>query len=421
MSWTNQENFFSTVHFNSGTQSIYHDGTTEASPPILDMPSFDASSDFTIEFFCYYDGSGLMSPVTVYDRTTERYIIFWPAGGTAYLQWSTNSGVTFKNYSVSPTMAGRWVHMACTYIQLTDTIYFAVDGVVNSYTADLSADFKTATALEAHFHIWPNNPASRIFEGYVDDFKVTSSAIYTSAYTVPDATTWTTSSPTVYLEGMEPLAPLEVVPGVLTIGATITDTGANAYRISITPDGGSEIVSVSSTTDLTHTIQGLSPETTYTVSLYADVGSGFVFETADTVTTLANVSTNYETSAFGDSTNGFDLTNLDETSRDLISSVMNDLFVTGDPVSVKLDNGQNVDTLFVNLGTSAPIEDSEAVLAPFDSGNGAGQSVTMTLSDTSTSSVDFNEVASTIVIGGVTYSVGDTLVLDGKKVTIRET
>lgn len=61
---------------------------------------------------------------------------------------------------------------------------------------------------------------------------------------------------------------------------------------------------------------------------------------------------------------------------------------------------------------------STGVLFPFDASVGSGQSATLTLADTTTVSVSYDESTEEIAISGQGYSDGDSFVLDGKKVTL---
>jgi len=209
-------------------------------------------------------------------------------------------------------------------------------------------------------------------------------------------------------------AALNVEPTPLSIIVTITDAGASSYKLTYTPDGGSETTAVPSTTELLHTIVNLQPETNYTVSVYLDD----VFEESVSTTTLANSAANYEPTDFDDGSGGFDISSFDSTARALFSEIMNDVFTTGDDVTLSLNSGQTVSAKFVKRGESVSIENTDAVVMPFDASAGALQTVDLTLTDTSTEAVDYNESTETITINTVEYSEGDVLIIDGKKVVV---
>jgi len=213
---------------------------------------------------------------------------------------------------------------------------------------------------------------------------------------------------------------LSVTPGVLSamVAWPAVDL-ATAYRITYTPSGGSETTSISSTPDLLGTVNGLAAETVYDFNLYSSV-DGTVFTLVITISesTSANVAANYDITEFG-STGSYDLSTLTATSLASISSVLNDLFVTDDKISVAV-NGKTTVAKFIKTGETSTIEDSTAVILPFDALNGASQTLNFTYSNATTEAVDYDDVGETIEIEGVVYSPGDSFVLDGRKSTIVE-
>ncbi len=219
-------------------------------------------------------------------------------------------------------------------------------------------------------------------------------------------------------------APLTVVSGVLTAEVTLEDSGATAYRISITPDGGSEVVSVSTTTELIHTISNLSPVTNYTVSLYTDTGAGFVSEASESITTLANISGNYDKTDYDDGSGGFDLSEFNDTSLGHISEVMDSLFTTGDSISLEVDSIVR-DTTFSNVAGTLTIDklETEPIISVGFDGL-ASQTTSVNLTDEADVSTTYGivydgiESDPTYSINGGSYKAGQSLVLNGKKVTI---
>ena len=55
---------------------------------------------------------------------------------------------------------------------------------------------------------------------------------------------------------------------------------------------------------------------------------------------------------------------------------------------------------------------------PFSASAGSGQSVTLALTDATTVDVTYDDATEDVLIGGTTYAVGDSLVLDDQKVTV---
>lgn len=75
--------------------------------------------------------------------------------------------------------------------------------------------------------------------------------------------------------------------------------------------------------------------------------------------------------------------------------------------------GGKRDSDFVKRGEQVNVSNSDAVLVPFEASEGAGQSVTMELSDTSTVSVAYDEVNNDISVDGTTYAVNDACICIG--------
>ena len=215
------------------------------------------------------------------------------------------------------------------------------------------------------------------------------------------------------------LDPFTITVRPTSIIITILDAGADAYRLTYNESGASsETVFASSTLVLDHTISNLTPETAYVVSLYLDTGAGFVFEMSVNGTTLANSSVNYDTSDFDNGNGGFDLTSVDSGGFDVISEVLNDLFITGNKISLK-SGGRILDSMdFVVRGETVPISESNGILMPFIQSIGAGQTATLTLSNASTVSVTFDESTDKVTVDGQEYDDGEYFVLDGKKVSV---
>ena len=222
-----------------------------------------------------------------------------------------------------------------------------------------------------------------------------------------------------------PPPPLTVTPTAITVNVVLEDTGAIAYRLTFTPDGGSEVTSVDSTTELTHNINNLLPTTNYTISLYTDTGSGFVFVDSVATTTLANSAGNYTVADFDDGSGGFDLSNLNDDSLALFSDVMDSLFTGGDTVTLKIGGIVRTTTYAEIAGTLViPQIETEPQISVGFSGASA-QTASISLTDdndvTTVYGVQYDGAATpTYVIDGVSYGAGDSFIWNGKKVTLSE-
>ena len=216
--------------------------------------------------------------------------------------------------------------------------------------------------------------------------------------------------------------PLTVIPRALNVKITVSPVaGATAYRLTLQRTGSTtERVAKSSFTDLDQTIPNLTPEIEYTFRLYSTNGNGYTLVGESTVTTLANSASNYDANDFLGASGTFDLSSLDTTSVGFIADIMNDLFTTGDSIDINVPGGRGGTTKskFVNRGANVSIENSEALVAPFSTDAGAGQSVSLTLSDSSVVALSYDETTEAITVGLTSYTSGDSFVLDGKKATI---
>ena len=225
-----------------------------------------------------------------------------------------------------------------------------------------------------------------------------------------------------YNAGSGSYQPFSAIPRPTSIDVSVTSIEhVTGYRL-ISQETGSTNVRVVNTnfTDLNQVVSGLALETEYTLSLfytYAD-GPGYQLLGSSVVSTVPNSSEHYDTANFGSDGN-FDLSSLSDGDFSLVSEVLNDLFTTGDIIEIKVAGvPSSKKSKFVNTGSNVDITDSEALVAPFNTGDGPGQTFDMTLSDTSTVTVAYDESDNSIVIDGVSYSAGDSLILDGKKVVI---
>lgn len=202
-------------------------------------------------------------------------------------------------------------------------------------------------------------------------------------------------------------------------------SGATAYGVKYSVgeiDAEAKTTSVTSTTNLTHSVKNLLPNTMYSVYSYYSMGDTdpAVPMSSGQYMTLLNVASNHDVSSYADERGGFDLRELSTRSLGALDDVMNDLFSTGDAVTLSLrgKGRANTKTKFVNRGDTAAIEMDVSIAMPFSASGGSGQSVTLALTDATTVDVAYDDATEEVSIGGTTYAVGDSLVLDGQKVTV---
>lgn len=316
-----------------------------------------------------------------------------------------NNGNLFYTGLSSPMSIRTWHHLGITYDGTT--VYLYING---SQMNSASASFATGTGP---LHVGNTTRYSPNFgiNGYMPDFRVYDDAL--SA----------TEMNTLYTDGPNPVLPvpaLTVSPRALNAKITVSPVdGATAYRLTSQKTGSTrESVAKSSFTDLNQTIPNLTPETEYTFRLYSTTGNSYALVGESTVTTLINSASNYDANDFVGASGRFDISSLDTASVGLIADVMNELFSTGDDIDIVVPGRGTKISKFVNRGGSVSIENSEALVAPFSKDAGAGQSVSLTLSDSSVVVLSYDETTEAITVGATSYTSGESFVLDGNKATI---
>lgn len=320
--------------------------------------------------------------------STWRSIMFLPEGETAV------------NTTFTPGfLTGVWYHIAITYDGTTEILY--VDG------SQQKSEARSMLVGGDSFTIGgsPSYTGSYRLDGYMSDFRA-----YDNALSATEITT-------IHTEGPNPVVS-QFIPGVTSISATVVEvTGALTYQINITesPSGTTWVAHTGISTGNV-TIGSLTPGTTYVLQLYADIGSGYVLEDTELVTTLENSSENYNTSVYG-SDGVFDLSTLNSTEFALLGDVLNDVFTTGDKLGINLGS-KTSDVTFVKVGDTVSTDDS--ILVPFSTAGGAGQAITINLSDTTTTvAVSYDDVNNSLTIGSDVVQIGDSIVIDGKKLTVK--
>lgn len=225
---------------------------------------------------------------------------------------------------------------------------------------------------------------------------------------------------TVILVG-SPTTFITITPRVIDAGAVIDAiSGVTHYSLTIQAPSGDVVFTDNSFTEMTKTFASLLPSTIYTLSLFTSPdGITFTLLENKQFTTLANFASNYNTSVYMDGS-GFDLSDLDTQARETISEVLDDLFSTSDAIKITDASGDVYDSVFLNLNGTVTIGDAEAVFIPFDASLGSGQQGSVTLSDNTSTLIEFNESTGDVTVGGVVYTVGQSFILDGKRMLVSQ-
>lgn len=216
----------------------------------------------------------------------------------------------------------------------------------------------------------------------------------------------------------------ETVPRPLNVTVSFGEaSGAIAYQLTVQKTGvdTSSVRTVDTGfTETTKNVTSLVPETEYVFKVYSTTdGSQYDLYLEGNETTLANASENYNVNDYADSKGRFNLSGIDATSSASVLKVAKNLFATGDVVILPVKKTTR-ETKFVNLGDTVSIVGEEALLFPFEEDGGASQSAAISLSDDSTVTLAFDDTSGAIDFGGVTYSAGDSLVVDSLKLTFVE-
>jgi len=232
------------------------------------------------------------------------------------------------------------------------------------------------------------------------------------------------------IDGLIPDLPADpslfsVTPTPISLDLTWTDApGATSYTVKYTvgEEGASDIVITSrkATTGRRHSIRNLAFSSPYTIYLYFSIDDTdpSILVGSGTHYTTPNAFGNYDRTSFeSESGTGFSFSGLNQETMQNLGEVMNELFTTGDEIEIDVSGTQRK-TKFVRRGETTNIEEGASIAIPFVPSGGAGQNATLTLSDSTDVVVAFDETTEQITIDGNSYNPGQSLLIDGKKVTI---
>jgi hypothetical protein len=200
-------------------------------------------------------------------------------------------------------------------------------------------------------------------------------------------------------------------------------TGALNYRVYYTVSGTTTRVLYTPTTlALFAVISNLTPQTSYLVEVYSTVdGVNYVRSFASTVVLPVASVDNFSKDTVLAANSTYDITAL-QTSTNLggtPAALVQTAFANGDLViasataqgSTITETTQVLKRLF-NLS----LDKNGQLYLPFDAtlADSVVQQATLTLSDGSTTVVSFVASTNSIIVNGVTYSIGNSLVIDGQ-------
>ena len=222
------------------------------------------------------------------------------------------------------------------------------------------------------------------------------------------------------LPDLPPLPSLFGTPKSVYIDWT-WDSSNTYYRLDLN-DGTTTTTVLTGSSDLAFTTNNLLPETSYTGELYSSSDDiTYTLSTTTVVSTLPNTAANFDTSVFYDAVEmKYDFSDLSSNTLSIVGEVFDELFTTADVFKITDSAGTlHENASFINDGSMVNLSDSEVFYLPFETSNGAAQQVSLTLSDTSTEIITYNDTNNKITVDGTEYGVGQNFYLDGKLIYVR--
>ena len=192
-------------------------------------------------------------------------------------------------------------------------------------------------------------------------------------------------------------------------------SGASTYRITSDENSSGEVDVDDTITGTSITVPNLVPGTSYEFKLYSDLDP-LVSALNTTDSTPAVDATSVQSLLTRFSNNLVELSSISTNALNDIDSSLRDVLSTGEVLETSI--GETVfvadtDTLIIpSIGVS--------VLTPFDELAGSSQQATVTLSDSSTNVVTYDETTNEIISNGENVPVGSYTVIGGYKVSVKE-
>jgi len=172
-----------------GGSSAFFYVSESVSSSVDAIPPF-AESDFTVEFWMYYTREE-----NIFDAATENLVGFLPSslpserlmirldssiGGTLQVEMvggSTTSG--FITTSITKTnLRGRWAHIA--FVRQGTSFKLYVDGTLAG-----SVTYSASFAIHSTLTIGKLPGGTNYYRGYIDELRISDSAVYTANFTPP--------------------------------------------------------------------------------------------------------------------------------------------------------------------------------------------------------------------------------------------
>lgn len=370
----------------------FFDGSSYLDLASSSVPSqLVGTSPRTLSFWIYSDYATNATICGNGANTTNNKVRFLWVGSTRTI--NVDSGNISDAGSVS-IPASSWAHVVFTFGSSTIKTY--INGVLDINSSRPSLNTGSGNLALGRD---PSNGNLKEFEGYMVDFRA-----YDNEQDSTDVTT-------IYNDGPRDIYKVTLEADVYTHLADITWSSilnVSSYTLTQGISGEDGINVLDNSTDLSFTTTTLIPNTSYEFKLYTDL---------DPVTPVITIT---ETTPVIDATSGGELASrLNNDFTDLVNfdpseiqEFLTDMFSTYDIVTLVTGKYVFVDdsgTINFTLDNG-----TQGVLTPFESGGGAGQTFTM---DAST--VNYDESLNQVTIGASTVSVGDSVIFNGYKVTMK--
>ena len=197
-------------------------------------------------------------------------------------------------------------------------------------------------------------------------------------------------------------------------------SGATSYTLRMSEAGG-DFVTISETTGLTHTELNLNDGSLFDFELFSDLD----------LVTPAYTSTGNSTPSVDETETGNLLSLLSNDISELTADNVQEIdeFISGNLTQgdelvgrVSFNNegiSTNTMTFVSDEGTIS--SDTTNILTPFiPGGTDTEKQINLTLSDSTTENITFDETTSTMNVDGTDYNIGDSFIIDGKIAKISE-
>lgn len=155
--------------------SVYFDGTGDYLSLGNNNP-LPATGDFTFECWIYVPAlPGVQAAIIANQNQSNRYMLWLSSTGSLTIQVGASFSRSTGNNVIA---ANRWYHIATTRTGTTHNLF--VDGTAATLTTSGSSP---ASIDNTEFFIGINYNSSYAFTGYISNFRVVASILYTSTFT----------------------------------------------------------------------------------------------------------------------------------------------------------------------------------------------------------------------------------------------